>query len=88
LVIPNDTTFLCQVHENLKNPLAISIQGQLRNHHQVQDSFNDHAKFKFQNGLLYHDGLAWLQVFQAKHDALVVGHFGFNKIMELMFQDY
>jgi len=36
LVIPNDTTFFCQIYENLKkDPFVIGIQGQLRNHHQV-----------------------------------------------------
>jgi hypothetical protein len=61
-------------------------------HHQVQDFSSDHVKFEFQDGLLYcdgflyvHDGLAQLQFLQARHDALVVGHFGFNKTMELMF---
>ncbi len=36
LIIPDDTTFFCQIHEYLKkDPLAIGIQGQLKNHHQV-----------------------------------------------------
>jgi hypothetical protein len=30
------------------------------NHHQVQDFFNDHAKFEFQDGLLYCDGLLYV----------------------------
>jgi hypothetical protein len=54
IMIPNDTTFLCQIHEDLnKNVFIIGIQGQLRNHHQDQDFSNDHVKFEFQNGLLY-----------------------------------
>jgi hypothetical protein len=43
-------------------------------------------KFKFQDELLYHDGLlyvlddpTWFQVLQDKHVALVVSHFGFNE---------
>ncbi len=28
------------------------------------------------------------QVLQVRHDTLVVGHFGFNKTMELVFHDY
>jgi hypothetical protein len=33
LIIHDDTTFICQIHEYLKkNPFAIGIQGQLRNH--------------------------------------------------------
>ncbi len=56
---------------------------------------NDHDKFKFWNGLLYYVrhlyvlyGLVWLQVLQDKHDMLDVGHFGFNKTMELTSWDY
>jgi hypothetical protein len=50
-VILDDTTLLCQIHENLKDPLVISIQGQLTNH-QVQYFSNDHVKFEFQDGML------------------------------------
>jgi hypothetical protein len=36
LVISNDTTLICEIHEDLKKDLlAIGIQGQLRNHHQI-----------------------------------------------------
>ncbi len=52
----DDITFLCQIHENLNDIFAIGIQSQLMNHPQVQDFFNDHANFEFQNGLLYRDG--------------------------------
>ncbi len=34
------------------------------------------------------EGLMWLQVLQTRHNTLVVGHFGLNKTMELMFCDY
>jgi hypothetical protein len=94
VVIPNDATFFCQIREDLKkNSFIIGIYGQLRNYHQVQDFSNDHVKFEFQNGLLYcdgfwyvHDGLAQLQM--AKALCLAIGHFGFNKTMELVFKDY
>jgi hypothetical protein len=43
-----------------KNLLAIGIQGQLNSHHQVQDFFNDHVKFKFQDGLLYRDVILYV----------------------------
>jgi len=53
--------FFSQIHENLKKHLlVIGIQGQLRNHHQVQDFFDDHFKFEFQDGLLYCDGLLYV----------------------------
>jgi hypothetical protein len=61
LVIPDDTTFFCQIHEILKNDLLfIDIQGQLRNHHQIQDFSSDHVKFEFQDGLFYHVGLLYV----------------------------
>ncbi len=95
-IIPNNKTFLCQIHEDLKNdPLAIGIQGQLKSHRQVQDSSNDHAKFEFQDGLLYYDGsfyvidgLAQFQIVLTRHNTLATSHFGFNKTMEFMFRDY
>jgi hypothetical protein len=44
LIIPNDTTFICQIREDLKNNfLDIGIQGQLKSHHQVQDFSINHA---------------------------------------------
>jgi hypothetical protein len=93
LVIPDDNTFFCQIREDLKDPFAIGIQGQLKSHHQVWDFPSDHVKFKFQNGVFYCDGflygpngLAQLQVLHAKHDALATCHFGFNKTMELVFK--
>jgi hypothetical protein len=59
-IIHDDTTLICQIHEYLKkDPFAIGIQGQLRNHWQVQDFSNDHAKFKFQDGVFYCDGLLY-----------------------------
>jgi hypothetical protein len=95
LVIPNDTTFLCQICENSKVPLIIGIQGQLKSHCQVWDFPCDHVKFKFQDGLLYCDdflyvpnGFAQFQILHAKHDVLATSHFGFNKTMELVFRDY
>jgi hypothetical protein len=95
LAIPNDTTLLCQIHEDLKDLLIIGNQSQIKSHGQIQDFCSDHAKFEFQNGLLYRDGLLYVsnglaqfQILQLKHDTLVVGHFGFNKTMELMSRNY
>jgi hypothetical protein len=56
LVILDDTTLLCQICEDLKDPVAIGIQGQLKSHHQVWDFPSDHVEFEFQNGVLYCDG--------------------------------
>jgi hypothetical protein len=64
---------------------------ELRSHHQAKDFSSDHVKFKFQDVLLYHDGLlyvlnspAWLRIFEARHNVLAIGHFRFNKTMELV----
>jgi hypothetical protein len=64
-------------------------------HFQVLNFSTDHVKFEFQNGLFYCDGIlyvfygfVWFQVFQSKHDVLAIGHFGFNKAMESVFQNY
>jgi hypothetical protein len=58
LVIIDDTTLLHQICKKLEKDLfTIGIQGQLKNHYQVQDSFSEHVKFQFQDGLLYRDGL-------------------------------
>jgi hypothetical protein len=40
--------------------LLLASKANLKNHQQVQDFFSDHAKFKFQDGLLYHDGLLYV----------------------------
>jgi hypothetical protein len=56
-IISNDISFFNQIREDLKNnPFAISIQGQLRSHHQIQDFSSDYAKFE----LLYCDGLLYV----------------------------
>jgi hypothetical protein len=90
--ILDGTTFLFQICEHFKkDPLAINIQGQLMNHHQVHDFSNNHAKFKFQDGLFCCDGIlcvlngpTQLQILQVRHDALATSHFGFNKTMKLV----
>jgi hypothetical protein len=43
-----------------KTLFIINIQGELKSSHQVQDFSNDHVKFKFQDGLLYHDGFLYV----------------------------
>jgi hypothetical protein len=52
--------FIVKFFEDLKNILfVISIKDELRNQNQVWSLLSDHNKFKFQNGLLYHDGLLY-----------------------------
>jgi hypothetical protein len=66
----------------------------LSNSHR-KNPLSDFNKFKFCDGLMYHDrllyileGLVRLQVLQGKHDTLVAGHFGFKNTMELVSRDY
>jgi hypothetical protein len=90
LVTFEDKTLLQHIREDLINDaFAIGVKSHQKN------LPSDFDKFKFCDRLLYHDGLLYvlegltrLQVLQARHDTLVVSHFGFNKTMELMFCDY
>jgi hypothetical protein len=74
-----------------KIPLLLTSKVNWKIKIKVKDFSSDHDTFEFQDGLLYHDGFlyipnnpTWFQVLQAKHDAPIVGHFGFNKLMELI----
>ena len=56
---------------------------------------NNSEKFKFVNDLLYFEkhlyileGSKRLWILQTCHDFLAVGHFGFNKMLELISQDF
>jgi hypothetical protein len=61
LVTHDEKIFFCQICEYLeKDPLAIGIKGQLKNQNQIQNLLNDHDKFKFWDGFLYHDGLLYV----------------------------
>jgi hypothetical protein len=60
LIAHDDKTIICQVCEDLKNDLfVIGMKDQLKNQKSNLKSFKYHDKFKFQNGLLYHDGLLY-----------------------------
>ncbi len=55
----------------------------------------DKDKFKIEDGLLYFEGRLYipegpprLHILQSRHDFPAAGHFGFNKTMELIFQDF
>ena len=57
---------------------------------------NDNSdKFKFEEDLLYFEerlyipeGPTRLRVLQSRHNFLAVGHFGFNKTLELISRDF
>ncbi len=85
-----DKTFFQCTCEDLMNDFLVEV---VKNH--WKNHFSDFDKFKFCDGLLYHDellyipeGLVQLQIPQVRHDTLVVGCFGFNKTMELVSCDY
>jgi len=60
LITLDDKTLFHQICEDLKKDLfVVDIENQLKSQHQIQDFFSDRAKFKFQNGLLYCDGLLY-----------------------------
>jgi len=88
--IPVDSNFLEKVQTTMrKDCLVLDIQQHLKN--RIEDS----SKFKIENHLLYFeerlyilDGLLRIQVLQAHHDLPTVGHFGFNKTLELISRDF
>ncbi len=60
MIVHDDKTIICQVCEDLKNDLfVIGMKDYLKNQKSNSKSFKYHDKFKFQNGLLYHDGLLY-----------------------------
>jgi hypothetical protein len=82
-----DSSFLDQIHAaSILDPLVLDIK---------RCSNNNCEKFKFVDDLLYFEeclyipeGLACLRVLQARHDFPAVGHFGFNKTLELISRDF
>jgi len=69
--------FLCQIHEYLgKKKIAIGIKRSIEELRSRLRFYSDHNKFKFQNGLSYHDGknafngLIQHKILQAKHNVL------------------
>jgi hypothetical protein len=72
--------------ESLNHPTSSS---------QGSKSHNVDPRFQFHDGLLYYQGLLYvpkgpcqLQVLQSRHDSPSAGHFGYNKIMELISRDF
>jgi hypothetical protein len=82
-----DASYFMEVQAALKNdPLVEKIKEFLR-----INEVND--EFEFKDGLLYFKGLLYvflrptqLKIIQMRHNLFAVGHFGFNKTMELLSQ--
>jgi hypothetical protein len=82
-----DSSFLDQVRAaSTIDPLVLDIKRRFD---------NNCKKFKFVDNLLYFEERLYileaptrLQVLQARHDFPVVGHFGFNKTLELISRDF
>jgi len=61
----------------------------------VSRSHDVDPRFQFQDGLLYYQGLLYvpkgpcqLQMLQSRHNSPSMGHFGYNKTMELISKDF
>jgi hypothetical protein len=84
-----DASYLKEVQEALQeDPFVKNIRKRLR-----ANKVNN--EFKFNDGLVYFKGLLYippgptrLKIIQMHHDLLAAGHFGFNKTMELISQDF
>ncbi len=90
LVTLENKTIFQHICEDIINAYLVAI---VKSHQ--KNPFSNFDKFKFHDGLLYHDvllyipeGLTQLQVLQAKQKTLVVSYFAFNKTMELVSYDY
>jgi hypothetical protein len=81
-----DSSFLDQIRvASTMDPLVLDIK----------HFDNNREKFKFVDDVLYFEehlykpeGPTRLRVLQARHDFPVAGHFGFNKTLELISQDF
>jgi hypothetical protein len=84
-----DASYLKEVQEALQDdPFVENIKKRLR-----ANAVND--EFEFKDGLLYFKGLLYippgpirLKIIQMRHNLPTAGHFGFNKTMELISQDF
>ena len=84
-----DASYLKEVQEVLQDDPSIeTIRKQLRT-----NEVND--EFEFKDGLLYFKGHLYippgptqLKIIQILHNVFAVGHFGFNKTMELISRDF
>jgi hypothetical protein len=84
-----DLSYLQEIQEALQDdPFVENIRKRLRT-----NEVND--EFEFKDGLLYFKGFLYippgptrLKIIQMRHDLPTVGHFGFNKTMELISQDF
>jgi hypothetical protein len=84
-----DILYLKEVNEALTDdPFVINIRECLR-----INEVND--EFEFKDGLIYYKGLLyilsepiWFKIIQMCHDLPTVGHFGFDKTIELISKDF
>jgi hypothetical protein len=87
--VGEDASYLEEVQKALQDdPFVENIKKRLR-----ANAVND--EFEFKNGLLYFKGLLYvppgptrLKIIQMCHYLPAVGHFSFNKTMELILQKF
>jgi hypothetical protein len=84
---PVDSSFLDQVRAaTTMDPLVLNIKRHSNNNHEQLKFVDD--LFYFEERLYILEGPTRLRVLQARHDFSTVGHFGFNKTLELISQDF
>ena len=84
-----DTSCLKEVQEAIKDDTFVENIREHLHTNEVNDGF------EFKNGLLYFKELLYillgpiqLKIIQMRHSLPVIGHFGFNKTMELISRDF
>jgi hypothetical protein len=86
--LPKTLPIIEKIKKDLEeNPLIKNVKTQLE--------LGEGGDFEFKNELLFYKdllyvppGMARLEILQARHDFPSVGHFGYNKILELVSRDY
>jgi hypothetical protein len=76
---------------DLESPDFLNSSSQIHKSYEgkrPQDDIDPRFQFILSRIILYPDGLCRLQVLQSHHDFPTVGHFGFNKPMELISRDF
>jgi hypothetical protein len=88
LITHDEKTIICQVCEDLKNDLfVIGMKNQLKNKNQIQSlsSIMISSSSKMVYYIMMDYCMHLMDLLATKRDDSTTFHFGFNKIMELVF---
>ena len=84
-----DTTFFEEIRTaSAKDLLVLDIQQRQSNNIEESNHFRVEDNLLYFEERLYVPSGSRLSVLQARHDLPVVGHFGFNKTLELVSRDF